>query len=278
MSKNYGVIFLIVIGEKINGAIPSTAAAINEKDAEYIRLLAVAQTEAGANYLDVCAGTEPEREYDTLAWLLEIVQSVSELPICIDSPNQHMFRSVLPLIQKPGIINSVSGEGDKCEVLLPLLRDNPDWQVIALCCDSNGVAEKADDKVRIAFELIERAGEYGITPDRMHIDPLVLALSAVNSAALAFCEAIMRIKEKYPTVKVTAALSNVSFGMPARGLINSNFLTMAMIHGLDSVIADPTNRGFTGSFLATEALLGRDKFCRNYNKAYRAGKIGPVNK
>ncbi len=269
---------MIIIGEKINGAIPSTARAIAERDDAYIIELVQKQEAAGADYLDVCAGTSPEEEPAAIEWLVDVVQSVATKPICIDSPDPEIIKGIFPKLQKPGLINSISGEGAKCEVLLPILRDNPEWKVVALCCDQSGIAAKAEDKVRIACMLIEKAAEYGITPDRMHIDPLVLALSAVNDSALNFFEAIRGIKEKYPTANVTAALSNISYGMPARKLVNMNFLTLSMYAGLDSVIADPTSRDVIGTIYATEALLARDRLCRNYNKAFRAGKIGPVKK
>lgn len=169
---------------------------------------------------------------------------------------------------------SISLEGDKCKLLLPLLKENPEWSVVALACDQKGVTEKAEDKAALAFELIEKAGEYGVTPDRMHIDPLVLALSAVNSSCLEFVKAIRLIKEKYPETYVTAALSNISFGMPARRIINTNFLVLAMEAGLDSMIADPTSKAIIETIYGTEALLNRDRLCKNYNKAYRKGIIG----
>jgi len=269
---------MIIIGEKINGAVPRTGKAIEEKDEAYIIELVKMQDAAGAHYLDVCAGTVPELEYDTLCWLIDIVQSHTETPICIDSPDVDMLVKVLPRINKPGIINSISGEGNKCEVLLPVLQDNSDWQVVALCCDNGGMAESAEDKIRIGMDLINEAAKYGVTPDRIHIDPLVLALSAVNDASVQFCKAIVGLKEKSPTVKIAAALSNVSFGMPARGLLNRNFLTLTIAAGLDTVIADPTNRDVIGNIFATQALLGNDKFCRKYNTAFRNGLIGPVKK
>ena len=267
---------MILIGEKINGAIPVVAEAIANRDAAFIQKRALDQEAAGADYLDVCAGTAPELEYDALCWLIDTVQAVATKPICIDSPNPEMLARVFPKLEKPGLINSISLEGNKCEVLLPLLRENPAWGVVALCCDNSGVAASADDKVKNACILIEKAAEYGVTPDRMHIDPLVLALSAVNDSALQFFDAVRRIKQAYPTVKVTAALSNISFGMPVRKLVNVNFLTLSMQAGLDSVIADPLNRDVIGTIYATEALLARDRLCRKYNSAYRKGKIGPV--
>jgi 5-methyltetrahydrofolate--homocysteine methyltransferase len=273
-----GVEKVIIIGEKINGAVPKTGKAIAEKDEAYIIELVKTQVEAGSHYLDVCAGTPPEIEYDTLCWLIDIVQAHTEIPICIDSPDVHMLEKVFPRIKRPGIINSISGEGNKCDVLLPLLKDNSDWQVVALCCDNGGMAESAEDKIRMGMDLINEAAKYGVTPDRIHIDPLVLALSAVNDASLQFCKAITELKQKSPTVKIAAALSNVSFGMPARALLNRNFLTLIIAAGLDTIIADPTNRDIAGNIFATQALLGKDKHCRKYNNAFRSGKIGPVKK
>lgn len=267
---------MIIIGEKINGAIPVIAEAIRNRDADLIRKRVIDQEAAGADYLDVCAGTSPEEEYDALCWLIDVVQEVATKPICIDSPDPHMLIKVFPKLDKPGLINSISLEGDKCEVLLPLLRDNPQWGVVALCCDQDGIPASAEIKVKNACILVEKAAEYGIAPERIHIDPLVLAVSAINDSAVQFFEAVRRIKEKYPTVKVTAALSNVSYGMPVRKLVNVNFLALSMAAGLDSVIADPLNRDVIGTIYATEALLGRDRLCRKYNTAYRKGKIGPV--
>ena len=265
---------MIIIGEKLNGAIPSVAEAIVKKDAGAIKALAIAQTDAGADYLDVCAGTEPDKEYETLVWMLEIVQAASDLPICIDSPDQDMLKRVLPAIGKPGIINSVSGEGSKCDVLYPLLRDNAGWQVVALTCDDSGIPSDAAKKAEIAFRLISKAGEYGISPGRIFIDPLVLSLSAVNDSMLSFMEAIRQIKAQHPAVKFTSGLSNISYGMPARKLINQGFLTLAISAGMDSAIMDPMNRGMMETVLAAEALLGKDKYCRKYNKAYREGRLG----
>lgn len=265
---------MVIIGEKINGAIPSTAEAIARRDADYIRKLVTVQEEGGADYLDVCAGTSPEEEKEALLWLIDVVQEKAEKPICIDSPDPHILLEVFPRLGKPGLINSISLEGEKCQLLLPLLQENPEWGVVALCCDNSGVAESADEKVKNAFLLIEKAAAYGVTPERLHIDPLVLALSAVNDSALQFTEAIRRIKEKYPTVNVTAALSNISYGLPVRRLVNTHFLTLCMQAGLNSVIADPASRELYATMRAVEALLNQDRHCRNYTRAYRAGKIG----
>ena len=265
---------MIIIGEKINGAIPSVSEAIGRRDEDFIRELVRRQTAAGASFIDVCAGRAPEDEKDEMLWLIGIVESESDVPLCIDSPDPRLLRELIPIVKNKGIVNSVSGEGDKCDVLLPIVKEYG-WDVVALTCDDSGIPEKAEKKTEIAFRLIEKCAEYDIPPERIFIDPLVLALSAINDSMVNFMQAIVRIKEKYPTVKFTSGLSNISFGMPYRKIVNQIFLALAMSVGMDSAIVDPTNREVVATILATEALLDKDKYCRRYNKAYRAGKIGP---
>lgn len=266
---------MIIIGEKINGTIPSVKQAIEEKDEAFIRNLAIKQDEAGADYIDVCASTAPEIEVQTLIWLMDIVQDATEKPLSIDSPNARAIEQVLKYAKRPGLINSVSKEGDKCEVIYPLLAGT-EWQVIALTCDNKGIPADVQTRVEIAKMLVETAQTYNIAPERIHLDPLVIALSSDNNSVLKFVEATKKIKELFPAVKVTSGLSNISFGMPLRKVINQNFLTLAMFAGMDSAILDPCNRDMMATLLATEALLGRDKFCRNFSNAYRKNKIGPL--
>ncbi|NLP36149.1 MAG: methyltetrahydrofolate cobalamin methyltransferase [Firmicutes bacterium] len=265
---------MIIIGEKINGTIPRVGKAIAEKDDAYIRELAVKQAEAGAHYIDVCASVAPELEEETLIWLMDIVQDAVDTPLCIDSPNARMIEKVLKHAKKPGIINSVSAEGDKMEVIYPLMKGT-EWQVIALTCDNKGIPSDVETRVNIARQMVEEAAKYDITPDRIHIDPLVMALSADNQSLIKFLETMKQVKELYPTIKVTSGLSNISFSMPLRRVINQHFFALAIYAGMDSAIMDPLNRDMMTTLLATQALLGRDRYCRNFSNAYRKGIIGP---
>lgn len=265
---------MMIIGEKINGTIPVVKKAIEEKDADFIRTRAIEQAQAGANFLDVCASTAPEVEIETLRWLMEIVQEATDVPLCIDSPNPRTIEAVFQYARKPGLINSVSAEGDKCEVIFPLIQGT-DWQVIALTCDNNGIPRDVQTRIDIAVTLIEKAKAYGITPDKIHLDPLVIALATDNQAVSNFIVTLQKIKEIYPTIKITSGLSNISFGMPLRKVVNQNFLTIAAYSGMDSAIMDPCNRDMIASLLATEALMGRDRNCRKFADAFRKGKIGP---
>ena len=266
---------MIIIGEKINGTIPSVEKAIKEKNEQFIADLAIRQAEAGADYIDVCAGTAPEIEVETLKWLMEIVQDVVDKPLCIDSPNPRTIDAVFKYAKQPGIINSVSEESeDKCNIIYPLIQGT-DWQVIGLTCDSNGIPSDVETRIDITKILVEKAGKFGITPDRIHIDPLVIAVSTDNQSLLKFIEATKKIKEMYPSIHITSGLSNISFGMPFRRIINQNFLALAMFAGMDSAIMDPTNREMLGTLLATQVLLGQDRHCRKFITAYRKGQIGP---
>lgn len=266
---------MIIIGEKINGTIPSVKKAIQEKDEQFIRDLAIRQTDAGANYLDVCASTAPEIEAETLVWLMDIVQDAVDTPLCIDSPNPKTIEQVFKFTKRPGLINSVSEEGGKCEIIYPMIQGTQ-WQVIALTCDNRGIPSDVQTRVDITKIMVEKAQKYNITPDRIHIDPLVMALSADNKSLLNFVETLETVKTLYPTIKVTSGLSNISFGMPLRKIVNQHFLTIATYAGMDSAIMDPCNRDMYTTLVTTEALLGRDKFCRKFSNAYRKNQIGPV--
>lgn len=264
---------MIIIGEKINGTIPVVKEAIEKRDAAFISDRAIKQAEAGANFIDVCASTAPEYEIETMKWLMEVVQDATDTPICIDSPNPRVIEAVFKYANKPGMLNSISEEGNKCEVLLPLLEGNT-WEVVGLTCDDRGIPNDVQTKVDITKIMVEKAAKYGVTPDRIHIDPCVMALSTENNSLLNFTQEIKAIKELYPTIHVTGAISNISFGLPVRPLLNKTGMAFAIQAGMDSAVMDPMNRDMMGTVFATYALMGQDKHCRKYSKAFRAGQIG----
>ncbi len=264
---------MIIIGEKINGCIPSTAKAIAERDKDFIKNLAISQTEYGADYLDICAGTAPEIERETLKWLIEVVQDTVDTPLCIDSCDCDVLLDMLPYVKKQGMLNSVSEEHGKCEKLLPKIADT-NWKVIALTCDNNGICIDPKVKFEIAVSIIEKAKAYGISEERLFIDPLVTALSTSTDAFISFKDTTKAILEKYPKVHITSGLSNISYGMPFRKAVNQQFLTLAMDAGMDSAILDPTSQDMRAALYSTEALLGKDRLCRKFLQAYRKGVIG----
>jgi len=264
---------MIIIGEKINGSVPLVAAAIQRRDEALIRNLALRQTEMGADYLDVVAGSSPETEREILEWLINIVQDTVETPVCIDSPDPHVLVDMLAIAKKPGILNSVSEEHGKCETVFPKIADT-EWKVIALTCDNNGISSDAAARFNIAAAIIEKAEKFGIARNRLFIDPLITALCANGNSLPDFTSALSMIKKQYPDVHVTGGISNSSFGMPCRRLINQQFLTLAMAAGMDSAITDPVSINIRSTLYAAEALLGRDRNCRSFLNAFRKGLIG----
>jgi len=267
---------LIIIGEKINGAIPKTAEAIANKNEAYIRELAIEQEKYGAAYIDVCAGTDPSIERETLKWLIDIVQDAVETPICIDSPDCDIILDMIPHVKKPGMLNSVSEEHGKCEQLLPKVADS-EWKIIALTCDNAGISLDPAVKIKIGSSILDKAKNYGIDEERMFIDPLVTTLSTTPNSLELFIATMDGLKAKYPKIHFTSGLSNISFGTPFRSAINREFLTLAMNAGMDSAIMDPLSADMRATLYATEALLGKDRNCRRYSNAYRKGIIGNKN-
>ena len=264
---------MIIIGEKINGSIPSVAKAIAEKDADWIRNLAKIQTEAGADFIDVCASVK-DGEVETLHWLIDLVQEVTDTPICIDSPNPAAWVAAMEFCKRPGLINSVSMEGNKVETIFPAIADTK-WQCVALLC-AKGIPSSAEERLDVFDQLMEKAKQYGIAPGRLHIDPLVEMLCTSEDGITMVIDVIRAVKQRQPGIHVTGAVSNISFNLPVRKLLNQAFLVLAMNAGMDSAVMDPTNRDLLGMVYATEAMLGLDDYCMEYIGAYREGKFGPV--
>ena len=267
---------MIIIGEKLNGSIPSCAKAIAARDAEYIKDIAKKQADAGATYIDVCASVK-DNEVETLKWMIELVQEVCDTPICVDSPDAHACVEAMKYCNKPGIINSVSGEGNKLDTIFPIMAQpgNEKWEVIALLSDDTGIPKSAADRLRVFDKIMAKAKEYGIAPSRIHVDPLVEMLCTSENGIETNIEVIKTVRAQYPDIHITAAVSNISFNLPVRKLINLGFLVLAMNAGLDSAIMDPVNRDMLGMVYSTEALLGLDDYCMEYIGAYRDGLIGP---
>lgn len=254
---------MIIIGEKLNGSIPSVAKAIADKDAELIKERARKQAEAGATFLDVCASVEEDVEVETLKWMIDLVQEVTDTPICVDSPSAKSCVAAIPFCKRPGLVNSVSLEGDKIDTIFPVIADT-DWECVALLCDNDGIPDSVERRMKVFHGIMEKAKEYGIAPSRLHIDPLVVTLSTDETALTVFADCCRQIKAEYPEIHITSGLSNISFGLPVRKNINQAFMVLAMNAGMDSAIVDPTNKNMIGMIYATDALLERDEYCLNY--------------
>lgn len=265
---------MIIIGEKINGSIPAVAEAIAARDAEFIKNIAKAQAEAGATFIDCCASVPEAEEVETLKWMIECIQEATDLPIAVDSPSADVIKEAYKFCNKEGIINSVSGEGNKVDTIFPLIADTK-WGVICLLSDDTGIPKTAADRLKVFDYIMSKAKEYNISPDRLYIDPLVEMLCTSEDGMAMNVEVMNTIRKQYPDIHLTAAVSNISFNLPVRKLVNLGYTVLAMNAGLDSAILDPLNRDMMGVIYATEALLGLDDYCMEYIGAYREGIFGP---
>jgi len=259
-----------IIGEKINGTRKRVARAIAERDVEYIKALAVSQTEAGSYWLDVNAGTLPEKEPADLIWLIENIQSVVDTPLSLDSANPAALEIAIQAVNKTPLINSISGEPERLEKILPLVAEY-NCDVIALAMDDKKIPATVEERMAIIDKVIAATRAAGVPDDRVYVDPLVMTIATANQSAVIACDTIRAIHEKYPQVHFTMGLSNISFGLPARKQINRGLLILAMQAGLDSAILDPLDRDMQAAILTTRLLLGQDNYCLDYVRASRKG-------
>jgi cobalamin-dependent methionine synthase I len=266
---------MIIIGEKINGAIPSVAEAIAKKDAAFIKELAKSQAETGAAFIDVCASTEVATELATMKWLIDLVQEATDTPIAVDSPSVEICAEAMKYCNKPGLINSVSLEANKIDLIFPVIAGT-EWQCIVLLSDDKGIPKSEEQRLINFAAIMEKAKEYKIDPSKLHIDPLVEMLCKQKAAYNMVLEVIRKIKNQYPSIHVTGGASNISFNLPARKFVNQAFLILAMGAGMDSAIINPLHKHMMGLIMATEALLGMDEYCIEYIGGYRKGLYGPV--
>jgi len=265
---------MILIAEKLNGSIPSCAAAIAARDDTYIKDLAKRQADSGADFIDCCASVK-ENELETLSWMIDAIQSVTDCPISIDSPDVSVLIEAMPLCNKPGLFNSVSGEGNKIDLAFPVLAkpENTKWQVMALLCDDTGIPKSAEKRIEVFGVIMEKAARYGIDDSRIHIDPAVEMLCTTDDGEGAFMilDVMKHIKKTSPNVHISGAISNISYNLPVRRLVNQAFAVLAINAGMDSAVLDPLSKDLRGMILAAEAMLGLDDYCAEYVSAYREG-------
>jgi 5-methyltetrahydrofolate--homocysteine methyltransferase len=249
------------------------AKAIAEKNEAHIKDLAKKQADAGAVFIDVCASVPEPVELETLKWLFGLVESVTDTPISIDSPSADSIAKAIPLVKKPGLINSVSMEGNKVDTIFPLIADST-WECVCLLSDDTGIPKSAADRLRVFGNLMKKAEQYKIQPNRLHIDPLIEMLCTSEDGIAKVTETMLEVKRQYPTIHLTGGASNISFNLPMRKFINRAFIILAMSAGMDSAIIDPLNKDMMGLIYAAEALLGQDELCMEYIGAYRGGLFG----
>jgi cobalamin-dependent methionine synthase I len=263
---------MIIIAELINASRRVIRAAIEARDAALIQQIARDQEAAGADYIDVNAGTLVGREPECIRWLVETVQQVTDRPCSIDSPDPEAIAAALSVHRGAAMINSISMEKDRCEKLMPVIAGT-DVKVIALCMSDAGMPESVDDRLKIADALVGGLTLNRIPPENIFVDPLVQPVALNAASGMAAIDAIERIMATYAGIHTACGMSNISFGLPARKILNRTFMTMAIAKGLDAAIVNPLDRSLMASIIAAEALAGRDDYCMKYIQAFEAGRF-----
>jgi 5-methyltetrahydrofolate--homocysteine methyltransferase len=262
---------VLIIGERINATRKRINEAVLNGNADLIRDEVRKQVEAGAHMLDINGGVAG-REIEFLTWLVGIVQETAAVPLCLDSADPAALAAALPLCRHRPMINSITDEPMRFKAVLPLIKQHS-ARIIALCMSSDSPPVAADDRVATAQRMVERLMAEGVPPDDIFVDPCVFPISTGTDHGPAVLEAVSRIKALFPEVHISAGVSNVSFGLPVRKLVNEVFLLMMLGRGLDTGIIDPCDEGVVARIRAAEALAGKDEFCAEYLQFYRSGKL-----
>ncbi len=263
---------MLIVGEKINATRKRIGQACQEGNAELIVQTVKEQVQGGADYIDVNAGLVG-KEVQTMEWVLGLVQQSTELPIMLDSSDPEAMKKGLELVKKKPIVNSISMEKDRLESFTPLLAEH-ECGVVGLCVSDAGMPSGVDDRLATADALIEHlTGTCGKKLEEIYLDLGVFPVSAQPQAPMDMAAAVEKVMAKYPGLHTIAGLSNVSFGLPERRLLNLTFLALLISRGLDAAICDPNTVGLKATIAAAELLSNRDEFAMNYITAHREGKL-----
>jgi 5-methyltetrahydrofolate--homocysteine methyltransferase len=260
----------VIIGEKINPTgRKKLAAAIKDRDYEYIRKLAVAQVEAGADILDVNVGVPGLDEAAVLPEMARIVSETEEVPLCLDSANPGALAAALQILPGKPLVNSVNGEEKSLQKVLPVVKEFG-VAVIGLAMDDDGIPETSQARCKVAGKILERAGKLGISEEDIVIDPLVLTVGADSNAGAVTLETIELVHNEFG-VNINLGASNVSFGLPDRHTLNQAFLALAIGAGATCAITDPMK--LTPIIRAVDLLLGKDTYGARYIRYWREQQL-----
>ena len=264
-----------VIGERIN---PTGRKLLAEEMAngDYNRVQsdAIAQIEAGATMLDVNAGIPLANEPKILAESIQLIQSFTDIPLSIDSSIVEALEAGLAVYQGKALVNSVTGEEERLEVVLPLVKKYG-AAVVAISNDETGISEDPNERFKVAKKIVERAADYGIDRQDVVVDPLIMPVGAINLAGRSALDLIIRLRSELK-VNTTCGASNISFGLPNRHGINASYLSMAICSGLTSAIMNPTNENEINAIRSADFLMNHDPNGANWIRTNRVLDDGLV--
>ncbi|HHX86872.1 MAG TPA: methyltetrahydrofolate cobalamin methyltransferase [Firmicutes bacterium] len=262
---------MIIIGERINGMFKDIARAIKDQDPAVIEYWARKQQQDGARYLDINVGPGSANPVEAMEWLVEVTQGAADLPLCLDSTNYKAIEAGLKKCRRPAMINSVPAVADKMEQVFSMAQEYGS-EVICLAMDEQGIPKDAESRVALAMELVATADAYGLSPDSLYIDPLVLPCNVAQDHGPEVLDTLRQVKLlSDPPPKTVVGLSNVSQGTSNRELINRIFAVMAMAAGLDAAIADANDEDLMAAVATARILLNMDIYCDSYIDVFKKG-------
>jgi 5-methyltetrahydrofolate--homocysteine methyltransferase len=258
----------VIIGERINPTgRKKLAAQMKAGDFSMVEADALAQVAAGAHVLDVNAGIPLADEPAILAQAIRLIQSITDVPLCIDSSMIDGLEAGLAAYQGKALLNSVTGEEERLEAVLPLVKKYG-AAVVAISNDDTGISEDINVRFEVAKKIVHRAMDYGIPASDVVVDPLVMPVGAINTAGRQVMELIRRLREELK-VNTTCGASNISFGLPNRGGLNGAFLSMAIGAGMTSAITNPLHAEMMMAMHGADVMMGHDPQCANWLRNYR---------
>ena len=261
--------FTAIIGERINPTGRKLMLkALQAGDFDIVRRDAKSQVAAGAKILDVNAGVPGADEPALLKQVITTVMETVDVPLCIDTADPEALEAALSMYGGKALINSVNGEERSLDAILPLVKEYG-AAVIGLCMDDDGIPPTAEDRLKVAAKIIERAGKLGIPPEDIVVDPLALTMGADHTAGHVAMQAIQKIVKEFG-VNITMGASNISFGMPDRKYINATFIAMAIHAGLTCPITNPLEPEVSIAIKSADLAMGRDEYGMAWIQAYRA--------
>jgi len=267
---------LIVIGEKINASNKSVGQAIANKDREFLASLARQQDDAGADFIDVNSGSGLgtwDSAESAMSWLIELVQEATDKPIAIDSDVPDIIEASMRKYNGETLmINSVNADSGKLEKVGRLAAERGAL-LVALVMGESGIPNTVEERLEAATFIMQNLTRIGVREEQVYFDPLVLPIAVDKSQGLVTLKTIERIKSKYPSAGTVMGLSNISYGLPQRGMINRAFLVMAAAAGLDAAILDPLDSKVMGLVKVADMLSGKDAGCKSYIRAHRKGLL-----
>jgi len=261
---------MLIVGERINTSRKAVNEAVEKRNAVYITEEVQKQAKAGADYIDVNAGSRIGSELEDLNWLVEITEAAVDVPLSLDSPDPKVLLAMVKKVKKKPMINSTTAEKDRFEAMKAVFQER-EQEIVALCMDERGVPTSPDQALDNAFFLVQNLTQLGIPIERIHLDPMIQPISVNSRNGILALETLHRLHQEFPGVRTLCGLSNVSFGLPNRFLVNRTFVVLCIGAGLTGAIVDPLDPKMMTHIRVAETLVGRDEFCMKYLRAHRAG-------